>query len=193
MSRAATSPTTRELTLEDYLALPETMTRQEVVDGVITPLPAPTILHQRLLMRLSHRIDDFVSANDLGVVIIAPVDILIRTQPKLRVRQPDLIFAGRERIVGIDLDTTNILRVTPDLAVEISSPSDRPGRWAEKLADYAALGIPEVWRIDPAARMVEILALHGGAYLIAGVFGMGQTIASAVLPGLDLAVAAIFD
>ena len=188
MTRAAGVPKPRELTLEAYLALPETKTRQEVVDGVITPLPAPTLDHQEILGRLYLALAPHVTTRDLGKVLLSPLDVLIRAQPKLRTRQPDLVFVGNERLAGASLRGQRTLRIAPDLAVEILSPSETKGRWSEKLADYASIDVHEVWLIEPDAGTVEILGLEGGAYVRRGLFGRGQGIASAVLPDLALDV-----
>lgn len=40
----------------------------------------------------------------------------------------------------------------PDLAIEILSPDDRPGRVADKLAFYLRTGVPLTWIIDPGER-----------------------------------------
>src|SRR5689334_10231419 len=150
MARATKRPAaTHELTFEDYLRLPETRKRQEVIDGVIVMSPAPTVRHQRILLRLARHFDDHVTRGGLGLVVMAPIDVLIRKAPKLQTRQPDLLFLSTEKLAGLDLDRTNIFEVAPDLVVEIASPSDRPGAWDEKLADYAAIGVPEVWRVKP--------------------------------------------
>ena len=91
------------------------------------------------------------------MVIIAPFNVLIREQPKLRTRQPDVIDIGHGRLAGFDPDSANILRAVPELVVEIISPSETAAGWAEKLADYAAIGIAELWRVEPDARTVEVL------------------------------------
>ena len=194
MARATKRPAaTRELTFEDYLRLPETRKRQEVIDGVIVMSPAPTVRHQRILLRLARHFDDHVTRGGLGLVIMAPIDVLIRKAPKLQTRQPDLLFLSTEKLAGLDLDRTNIVEVAPDLVVEIASPSDRPGAWTAKLADYAAIGVREVWRAKPKDEAIEVLALDGGEYRRAGQYRRGEVVASVVLPGLALPVAAIFD
>jgi Uma2 family endonuclease len=50
----------------------------------------------------------------------------------------------------------------PQLVVEVLSPSNTRREREEKLGDYAALGVPEVWVVSPEARTVEILYLENG-------------------------------
>lgn len=181
-----------ELTLGDYLALPSTSRRLEVIDGVILMSPSPTFWHQQLLIRFHRGIDEFVGPRGLGVVVIAPADVLIRKQPKLRVRQPDLLFLAAEKLAGLDLKRVHLLEVTPDIVVEVTSPSERHKKWAAKLADYASIRVPEVWRADPDAESIEVLALAEGRYTRAGLFGAGDAVRSIVLPGLELPVGPLF-
>jgi Uma2 family endonuclease len=45
---------------------------------------------------------------------------------------------------------------TPPIAVfEVLSPEDRLSRVRARLADYAAMGVPEIWLIDPASGSFE--------------------------------------
>ena len=57
--------------------------------------PAPTVTHQRILLRLARILDQFVSEQQLGEVLFAPVDVIIQKEP-LRTRQPDLLFVSNE-------------------------------------------------------------------------------------------------
>src|SRR5690349_8409193 len=71
-------PTQGEWTYEDYLRLPrfpETGQRYEVIRGVLYVSATPTVSHQFAVMRLSARLDGFVSENELGLALIAPFDI----------------------------------------------------------------------------------------------------------------------
>lgn len=51
---------------------------------------------------------------------------------------------------------TGPIEHVPDLAVEITSPDDRPGRIADKLAFYLRAGVPLVWMVDPEDRTVSV-------------------------------------
>jgi len=62
-----------------------------------------------------------------------------------RIRVPDLVITSDRLREGI--------RVTPPLlCVEILSPEDEPVRLLPRLADLAAMGVANIWLLDPAQR-----------------------------------------
>ncbi len=74
----------------------------------------------------------------------------IRALQELRIR----VAATRYRVPDVtllDREPTNEQIIThPPLAVfEVLSPEDRLQRMKRKLEDYRAMGIPEIWVIDP--------------------------------------------
>ncbi len=143
-------------------------------------------------MNIYRPLFDFVSAGGLGTILVAPCDLLIRKLPKLRMRQPDLMFFGTARASQEQLKRMRYGEVAPDLAVEVRSESETAASWAEKLADYASIGVREVWRVHPESQSVEVLSLDAGRYVAAGRYGMGEVVRSPVLPGFELPVATIF-
>lgn len=98
---------------------------------------------------------DFVSRRKLGVVLFAPIDLIVRRKPKLRTRQPDLIFVStaRQHILADQIEGG------PDMVVEILSASDTRKRISEKLHDYQLLGVRECWLVSIEAETVEVLRL----------------------------------
>jgi Uma2 family endonuclease len=189
MTRAITPVSSdRELTFEEYLATPETKARQEVIDGVIVMSPSPNFRHQLILGNLYRSIFYHLLLIDLGTVVIAPADLLIRKIPKLQVRQPDLMIVPHSRISREELKDVNVLEVVPDLAVEILSQSDTLKRMAEKLADYASIQVPELWLIDPESESVEVYSFADDQYNLTGRFAKDDDVRSGVLPGLVLPV-----
>mgnify|MGYP001224375295 CR=1 FL=1 len=175
------------LTYDEWLALPESMTRQEVIDGVVHVSPTPTSDHQWLNKNISSELDVHVRARGLGVVLYAPLDIVISREP-LRTRRPDVLFLSAERsgVFGRkQLRSMPIINIAPDLVVEIMSPSGRRRDLLEKLGDYARIDVLECWIISPEAETVEVLRLSGEGWVRVGLFGIGETIRSGVLPDLD--------
>lgn len=193
MTRAASQTRNRELTLEEYLKTPVTKQRQEVIDGVIVILPTPTVGHQLILGNLYSPLRDFVARHGLGTVVMAPSDILITKIPKLRVRQPDLYLIRHERASPAEWKEAHVVEIAPDFAVEILSPSENIARRTEKFADYASIGVPELWLIDPKTQSVEVHTLADGRYSLARRFEKEEEVRSDLFPGLALAVRSIFE
>ena len=83
---------------------------------------------------------------------------MVPTNDMTGVRYPDLLVA-----FGVDLAAyyrSNAYVISeqgkpPDFVLEIVSRSSRQADRVDKRADYAALGIPEYWRFDEAARLRE--------------------------------------
>ena len=74
-------------------------------------------------------------------------------------------------------------RAAPDLAVEVISPSNRPGDIRAKVADYLAAGTRLVWVVDPDPARLTITAYE--TLLSPRVYGADDEIdGSTVLPGL---------
>jgi Uma2 family endonuclease len=80
-----------------------------------------------------------------------------RVLPSLRIR----VKATRVRVPDICILAENapeeqVVTFPPILCVEILSPEDRMTRFMEKLDDYAEMGVPMCWIIDPVARLAWV-------------------------------------
>jgi Uma2 family endonuclease len=90
------SQQTDTLTFESWQALSETKQRYEIVDGEMIVPPGPSVDHQWISRKIDRRLEDFVEAQGLGIVLAAPLDLLVRREP-LRVRQPDILYLNGDR------------------------------------------------------------------------------------------------
>jgi len=172
-----------------------TVERQEIINGEIAMCPAPSDEHQFGVGDLFRLLDNHAHANRAGFVLMAPVDVVIRRAPALQVRQPDLAFWSVARVGGntrADFKSARGGGLAPDLAIELLSPEETRRRLASKLADYASIGVLEVWLVGQQTETVEILRLESGAYVRAGLYGSGDVVRSAVLPDLEIAVDELF-
>jgi Uma2 family endonuclease len=152
MQTAIKIPEPLKLTCEDYLLLPEDR-RYEIIDGELFMTPSPKTMHQRLIVKLFRIIDDFVRKGELGEVFIAPYDVVLS---KHDVVQPDIIFVSKERS-GIITELN--IQGSPDLVIEILSPSTKERDLVLKKKLYAAFGIKEYWIVDPENEKMTLLTL----------------------------------
>lgn len=184
----------KKLTFEAWQALPETKQRYEIVDGVLIMPPAPTAGHQWIMFEISVRLRSFVNERDLGVVLPAPVDLLIQREP-LRTRQPDILYLSAERsgVRGLaQLRDLQVLEVAPDLVVEVLSPSNTRRDIDDRLADYRRIGVMECWLVSPEAETIEVRQLSAEGDSTPDIFGIDGTLISQVLSDFSLPVREIF-
>jgi Uma2 family endonuclease len=184
----------KRLTYEAWRALPETKQRYEIVDGVMLMPPGPTADHQWIMMTILRPLDDFVKERGLGVVLPAPVDLLIQREP-LRTRQPDILYLSAER-TGIrgraELRGLQFLEIAPDLVVEVLSPSNTRRDVEDRLEDYRRIGVKECWLVRPEAETIEVLRLSGEEATSAGIFGVDGILRSEVFSDFTLPIGDIF-
>ena len=182
-----TLQTGTKLTYEEYLETPETKVRCEVVDGEVI-MAGPSLYHQTISGNINEPVRAFVRSNQLGRVVYAPVDVIVRRAP-LRVRQPDLLFVSNERSAIL----RDRIEGGPDLVVEIISPSNTRAEIESKLADYARINVRECWLVYPQIHAVEVLRLEDGEWRRTYIRGAGESLESAVLPGLEIDIADFFE
>jgi Uma2 family endonuclease len=185
---------TKTISYDEYLAMPETNQPCEVIDGEMIMSPAPTTEHQWIIGNILDALRAFVKKRKLGVVLVSPVDVIIRRAP-LRTRQPDILYLSAERsgIKGrAELRALPVLEIAPDLAVEVLSPSDTRRAITGKLRDYQIIGVRECWLVSPEAETVEVLRLSSAAATTVKIFGLNDTLRSEVLPTFKLKLKDIF-
>ena len=184
-----TATQTQLLTYEEYLDTPEIEGRFDIVDGEIIMAAAPTNEHQETIGEFYFILRPFVIERNLGKVLFAPLDIVIRRNP-LRTRQPDLLLLSNESYARIDRHLP--IEEAPELTIEILSPSNTRRRIQDVLADYAAIGVKECWLVSLAARTIEVLTLVNGEWRRLALLGIGDRMRSEVLAGLDVEVDRFF-
>jgi Uma2 family endonuclease len=173
------------LTYDDYLALPETMQRYEVIDGKLIMEPAPLFGHQWHSRKIFQPMANYVDDNLLGLVVYAPVDIMISRAP-LRTRQPDVLYISFERIAQLGLDNMEelpFLDIAPNLVVEIVSPSESQQNVSDKLADYQRMDVDECWLVRSREDTIEVVQFISDSSRTVERFSNGARVQSHVLPG----------
>lgn len=179
-----------KFTYEDYKSLPFSETRRyELLGGELIMVPSPSFEHQRISWELEFRLSEFVRRHQLGMVLHAPLDVVLGKGEDREVAQPDILFISNERRTIIHREE---IRGAPDLIVEILSPSTADYDRRYKRTLYARHGVSEYWLVDPDAQTIEVLALTERGYERAGLYKKNETLGSPLLPGLRIPVDEIF-
>lgn len=153
------------VTIAEYERMPkEDAYRVDLVRGMLVRSPRPAPLHGRILTRLARRLDEYVEARGLGVVL-ADVGAVLARNPDTA-RGPDIAFYSHGRIPETGYGSG--FWGPPDLAVEIVSPANRRAALREKLEDYFAAGVRVVWVVDPRAKGVAVQHAGGRPRIFAG-------------------------
>lgn len=173
------------LTYEDYLKIDDGQ-RYELIEGELALVPSPNFRHQHLAAAVEALLREHVKKHNLGLVLDAPFDVVPAENVVL---QPDVLYLSRERY---HLLTGDCLKGTPDLVVEVLSPSTGRRDRLEKSRLYLRFGVKEYWVVDPAAQTVEVFSNSESGWLLAGSYGPEDTVVSPLLPGLAVPGEEIF-
>lgn len=183
-----TTPTqTRRMTYAEYRALPERMTKCELVHGELREeMTGANTAHQRISRRLFTQLYPFVARQKRGEIFYAPYDVHLSDD---LVYQPDLLFVSVENQARIGAGE---VQGPPDLVVEILSESSKWIDRQEKFVNYALFGVRECWLVDPDAELIEVYVLRNDQYHLVGRYGREEKVQSEVLAGLEFPAASVF-
>lgn len=185
-----TSPLVRTYTLEEFWQLPEPSKRykQELIRGVLYMVPPPDeYTHDPPVSRLNRLLDrELARLGDPGRIFV-PRSAIWTYYPDTWL-EPDLFYLSNESIVRFK----DKPRTSADLVIEVLSPGSADYDRTTKADSYAALGVKELWLVDPQTRTVEVRYNEGKRWAESRVFHEGENIACRVIPDLKLSVADIF-
>jgi Uma2 family endonuclease len=175
------------MTTDEYLyQTEETTRRRELTGGMVREPPAPYFSHQQLVLKVARVLSDHVEARDLGVVGMAPLDVVLDRENNL-VLQPDVLFVAANRRSIIKDQVWG----PPDLVVEVHSQSTRSYDRGEKLRWYRQYGVREYWLVDLYGNSVTVMDFTGAMPLQREAIGP-DSVVSSVLPDLQITVYDIF-
>ncbi|MEO0139645.1 MAG: Uma2 family endonuclease [candidate division WOR-3 bacterium] len=173
-------------TYEDYLKL-EDEERYEVIKGRLMEMPSPTPWHQRILMELATLIREFVKVKNKGEVLPSPLDVVLDDNVVL---QPDIVYISKERLGVIG---EKAIMGSPDLVVEIVSPSTIRRDTVVKKGIYENFGVKEYWIVYPEEKAIEVWVLDDkGNYEIYSFAEKEGKVKSKVLEGLEVDLKEVF-
>jgi Uma2 family endonuclease len=186
-----TRPITEEIAIQ--VELYEGFEHLEIVDGEWVGLSSEEDEyvggeeHGTIEFRLLLAIGNYVVEHKLGRVYPGDTDFVLQGTPqniKFK-RRPDVSFVSEKRVKK----TKGYIYASPDLAIEVISPTERPGPILKKLSEYLTYNVKQVWHVYPAKQEVIVYLPDGSSQT----HKSGDTLTGGdVLPGFSLAVADLF-
>jgi Uma2 family endonuclease len=145
--------------------------RYEIIGGIRYDMkPSPKLNHQVLSLRLAQSIDHSCHLN--GLVVVAPMDVHLDDDNTV---QPDIIFIAES---NFEIVKGNQIFGTPDLLVEILSPSSGVHDKIRKKALYEKFSVKEYWIADPILKTIDQFVLIDHKLQLIATYGKGDFLQS---------------
>src|SRR5690348_11210480 len=116
----------------------------ELDQGELVVMTKPRPLHNRIVARLFRALDRYLEKHPVGEEVMPEVLYILGPNTKLA---PAVSFLRAERARKVD--PSSDIPGTPDIAVEVLSPTDTAGAMRRKIRQYFAAGALYVWVVYP--------------------------------------------
>ena len=179
--------TTSLVTAEELEAMPEDDHRQVLFRGVLYRMSPTSGHHAKAMTRSTRYLDVFVDEHGLGIIYSGGPGFVLSRDPDV-VLAPDIAFVRTDRLPPGE-EEVRFLRMAPDLAVEIVSPSDTGPTVDDKVEAYFAAGVEMVWVLDPRRRTLRVRQPDGTDRLLRE---DDELDGGDVLPGFRIRVGKLF-
>jgi len=142
----------KTITLEEFLASPDSDGSSEFFDGEVIPKVSPKRSHAALQKAFIKLLDNWAQGKGHFYPEWA---IVVDRAGKVWVPVPDLTYVSFDRL-SADWLEDEPCPVPADLAIEIISPGQTFGEMITKATDYLAAGVSRVWIVDSKAQTITV-------------------------------------
>jgi Uma2 family endonuclease len=169
------APERTRVTFDDYAAMEESNQIIELINGEIV-LTATLNAHIDAFIRLIAFLIKLPL--DLSGLKAAPAGLYIDDFTSL---EPDIFWISPDNDRCFLRPDKRYWQGSPDLVIEILSPSTEYHDRGVKFQIYQAIGVREYWLVNVDAKFIEVYTLQDGAFGKVGVFGKSDQFDSAAL------------
>ncbi|PWA11947.1 Uma2 family endonuclease [Pueribacillus theae] len=150
----------RIYTYADYLSWNDDV-RIEIIDGTLYLQAAPSRVHQEILSELHRQIANFLVGKECKVYP-APFHVLLDLEEEIdddkerkNVFEPDIsIICDQSKL------NDHGCKGSPDMIIEITSPSTARKDKIEKFNKYEKAKVKEYWIVEPQEKIVSVFTLQ---------------------------------
>ena len=141
-------------TIHDLERMAETANddvRLELIDGIIYHLNTPDAIHQIIIGEIFANLREHILKHHGECTpLFAPFGVQLDCDDRTFLQPDILVVCDKEKI------TRPCLYGTPDLVIEVLSPSTRRKDLTIKVPKYLSSGVKECWMIDPVRKNVLV-------------------------------------
>ena len=186
------SPLTRRYTLEEFWALPEPGERAhyELIGGFLFMVPPPNPPHGSVDSRMNRTLMAYLIANNIDGEVHHPKEPIWLRAEWSTYLEPDMMYVSKELSQKM-----GDKRPSADIVFEFLSRSSKVYDQTIKADTYLALGVRELWLVDPWNAIIEVrYASKKGEIKVWKMikYSHGHKAKSRVLEGFEVSVDDLF-
>lgn len=174
-------------TYEDYLKFLDNEI-VEIIDGKIFAMsPAPSRIHQELIMEISAEIRNYIKANNGKCKVYpAPFDVVLiedneNEKDSKNIVQPDIsVICDKSK-----LNDKGCLG-SPDMIVEVVSKYNPGNDYVKKLYLYEKYKVKEYWIVNPMKNNILVYTLTHTGYSEPDVYSFSDKIKISIFENLEI-------
>ena len=172
---------------EEFMALSKDGHRYELVNGELVDRGSSGMEHSYIACILGAFLATFVRQHKLGIVCDSSTAFTLKNGNK---RSPDVSFVSKERLKGLKRPPRGFFQGSPDLAVEILSPSNTVEEIHDKIVAYFDNDTRLVWVIHPDEKYVLVYHSPEPDHFLRS---QNMLEGEAIIPGFSMSVAELFE
>lgn len=186
------SPLLRRYTLEEFWALPEREdhARYNLIGGFLFMVPPPNPPHGSVASRMNRALMEFLIANNIDGDVHVPREAVWLRAVGSTYLEPDLMYVSKELAQKM-----GDKRPSADIVFEFLSRSSKVYDQTIKADTYLALGVRELWLVDPWNSIIEVRYASKKSEMLvwkAIRYSNGHHAKSRVLEGFEVSVDELF-
>lgn len=164
--------------------------RVEYLHGRVVEVPMAGFNHGEICVLASYHLTHFVMQNKLGRVVCNDtfINVPMEDDPT-KVRGADVAYFSYDRLPKGE-SPKGAADVSPELVIEVKSPTDRWGNILAKVGEYLANDVLAVVVIDPPKKSAAVYTPDGEKRTIT--IAENLTVPE-VLPGFEMPLAKLFE
>jgi Uma2 family endonuclease len=174
----------QDYTADDYLQLPENAPYQ-LINGKLIFMAAPIPKHQRIVVRLTAYLFNYVDKNKLGEIFCSPTDVKFDHE---NIVQPDILYISIARAHIIQ----RMIFGAPEFIVEILSDNNKDNDLIRKKKLYGKYNVSEYWIVYPEEEQIEVFYSRNNEMQLIQTARKTDKIISKAIDGFILEVSMVF-